>query len=538
MLVPGNSVGGLLPVHSASMALPHKGALGAVIMASAVVFLDGTVVNIALPRIGAELPSVTIGVLEGQVYVVAGYMAALAAFLLPAGALGDQFGRRRVYLVGLAAFGTVSLLCGIAPSLDLLVVARVAQGIAGALLVPGSLAILTALYEGPMRVRAFGIWATVTSFVAIVGPPLGGVLVETVGWRSIFLLNVPLVLVAIVLTRRSIPELPASVEAGRFDWAGSLAATVAVGGLTFGSIRGQETHWSQPSALAALAVGAIAMLAFPLLMARRRDPLVPLELFRNRTFAAVNLATLLVYGPLFLVLYLQSLFLQNALGYSPLGAAISVVPQGICLVLLSARAGTLANRYGTRRFLVGGPLLMAGGALLWLRVAPGSSPWLARIDDPGSLAPSAGFLVDVLPAVLLFAIGISIYVVPLTTTLMGSIPVHRAGLGSGINNALSRVGQPLLSAIAFIVLSERFYASMASRVPGLDPADTALRASIQPLNPAGPGADPVVAAAARLASTDAFHAAVIAAAVLLFLGAIVSARWVAGSRPIKAIGAG
>lgn len=508
------------------MALTHRGALAAVITASAVVFLDGTIVNIALPRIGAELPSLAIGVLEGQVYVVAGYMAALAAFLLPAGALGDHYGRRRMYVIGLVAFGTVSLACGLAPSLDLLVVARLAQGFAGALLIPGSLAILTTLYEGPARVRAFGVWATVTSAVAIVGPPLGGILVETIGWRSIFLLNVPLVLGALAATLRSIPELRSASAAPRFDWPGSAAVAIAVGGLTFGAIRGQETGWSQPSAIVALAVGAVAMLAFPLLMARRRAPLVPLELFRNRTFAAVNLSTLLVYGALFLVLYLQSLFLQNVVGYSALGAAIAAVPQGICLVLLSARAGTLASRHGMRRFLVGGPFLMAVGAALWLRVAPTSSPWLARLDDPASLVPSTGFIVDVLPATLLFAIGISIFVVPLTTTLMASIPIDRAGLGSGINNALSRVGQPLFSAAAFIVLSERFYASLASLVPGFNPTDVGMRASLQPLNLPGPGIDAAVASAARLASADAFHAAVIGAAFLLVLGAVVNARGV------------
>ena len=509
------------------MALTHRGALVAVITASAVVFLDGTIINIALPRIGADLPSVGLGVLEGQTYVVAGYMAALAAFLLPAGALGDQYGRRRVYLAGLTAFGTVSLVCGLAPNLDLLVIARVAQGIAGALLIPGSLAILTALYEGPARVRAFGIWVTVTSIVAIVGPPLGGILVETVGWRSIFVLNVPLVVVAFILAVRSIPELPSESAARRFDWPGSVAAAVAVGGLTFGVIRGQESGWSQPAALAALAVGIMATAAFPVLMARRRDPLVPPELFRNRTFAAVNVSTLLVYGAMFLVLYLQSLFLQNVVGYTALGASLAAVPMGIGLVLLSARAGTLASRHGMRPFLIGGPLVMAAGAALWLRVGPSSSPWLARLDDPASLVPSSGFLVDVLPAALLFAIGISGFVVPLTTTLMASIPVDRAGLGSGINNALSRVGQPLFSAAGFIILSERFYASLAARVPGLDGADPAIRAAIQPLNLPASGVDGPLAAAARLASTDAFHAAVIGAAALLVLGAVVNARGVA-----------
>jgi EmrB/QacA subfamily drug resistance transporter len=506
------------------MRLAHRGALAAVVIASSTVFLDGAIVNIALPRIGSQLPAIGIGVLEGQVYVVAGYMAALAAFLLPGGAIGDMYGRRLAYLAGLVGFGLASLACGLAPSLDLLVIARLLQGIAGALLIPGSLAILAALYEGPTRTRAFGIWTTATSAVVLLAPPLGGLLVEVVGWRGIFMVNVPLVLLALVVAGRAIPELRPEGTPRRFDWPGAVTAAVAIGGLTFGAIRGQQTGWGQPAAIAALGVGAAAVVLFPILMTRRRDPLVPLGLFRNRTFRAMNVSTFLVYGAMYLSLSLQSLFLQGVLGYSPLGAALALLPQGLTLVLLSARAGHLAQRFGTRRFLVGGPLLMAAGALAWLRVGPASAPWIARAADTSSLVPSGGFLADVLPATLLSALGLAIFVVPLTTTLMASIPVDRAGLGSAINNALSRVGQPLFSAIAFILLTGRFYASLAAHVSGIDPADPALRSTIQPLNGTAPGIDPLVAAAAAVASADAFHEALIGAAALFALGALVNAR--------------
>jgi predicted MFS family arabinose efflux permease len=323
---------------------------------------------------------------------------------------------------------------------------------------------------------------------------------------------------------RAIPDLRPASREHRFDWPGAAVAAVAVGGLTFGAIRGQQTAWHQPMAVGALVVGVAAVVLFPVLMARRRDPLVPLELFRNPTFSAVNVSTFLVYGSLYLVLYLQSLFLQGVLGYSALGAALAGLPLGIALVALSTPAGSLATRFGARRFLVGAPLVMAAGALLWLRVTPASAAWRARLDDPSSLLPPGAFLTDVLPATLLFGLGISGFVVPLTTTLMASIPVDRAGLGSAINNALSRVGQPLFSAIAFILLSERFYGSLAAQVPGLNAADSAIRSTIQPLNLPGAGSSPAMVAAAAVASTDAFHATLVAAAVLLVLGALVNAR--------------
>ena len=506
------------------MTSTQRGALAAAIIGSAVVFLDGTIVNIALPRIGSTLPSVAIGVLEGQVYVVAGYMATLAAFLLLAGALADRYGRRRVFVIGLTGFGLTSIVCGVAPSLDILAIARLLQGIAGALLVPGSLAIITAMFEAQARARAFGIWAAMTSAMFIVGPPVGGALVETLGWRSIFLVNVPVVLVGLALAVRYVPESSAIGSRSRFDWLGATVAIAAVGGLAFGAIRGQQVAWAEPGPLVSLAVGAAALVAFPILMLRRHDPLVPPELFRNRTFSAINISTLLIYSALYVLLYVQSLFLQGVLGYTPVAAAIISLPSGLALVLLSAQAGTLAGRYGARRFLVGGPLLMLAGVLWWLRVPPDSTPWLARVDDPASFVPPLAALVDPLPAVVLYGIGISMVVAPLTSTLMGSVPIERAGLASALNNALSRVGQPLVSAGLFIVITDRFYASLSDRVGGLDPSSPQLRAAVQPLNPPGVGVEPAIADAARLASGEAFGATMLVVAGLLLGGAIVN--WV------------
>jgi EmrB/QacA subfamily drug resistance transporter len=499
-----------------------RGALAAAILGSAAVFLDGTIVNIALNRIGNTLPAVNVGVLEGQVYVVAGYMATLAAFLLLAGALGDRYGRRRVFLAGLIGFGITSMGCGLAPTLDVLAVARLLQGVTGALLVPGSLAIITAIFDPRDRPRAFGIWAASTSVLAVLGPPIGGALVEVFGWRSIFLVNAPILLIGVLLTVRFVPELRPTERPPRLDWLGAAVAAVAVGGLSFGAIRGQQVHWAEAAPLLTLGIGIVAAIVFPFLMLRRRDPLVPLSLFRIRRFSTINLSTLLIYAALYVMFYAQSLFLQGVLGYSPLGTALIGLPTGISLTILSAWAGTLAGRYGARRFLVGGPLVMTAGVLWWLRIPADSTPWAAQLSDPASLMPPLAAFLDPLPAILLFGVGIAFVVAPLTSTLMSSVPVERAGLASALNNALSRVGQPLASAAIFILITDRFYTSISERVPGLDPRSEGLRAVVEPLNPPAAGVEPAIAAAARAASTEAFHVMVIVIAALLLCGAVVN----------------
>ena len=502
--------------------------LAAAIIGSGTVFLDGTIVNVALPRIGAVLPAVAVGILEGQVYVVAGYMAALAAFLLVAGALGDRYGRRRTYIVGLAGFGATSLACGLAPTLDVLALARLLQGVTGALLVPGSLALIAELFDGAPRARAYGIWASATSAIMVAGPLLGGSLIEAFGWRSIFLVNAPLVVLGLALALRYVPEMRATEDRTRFDWVGAATAVVAVGGLSFGAIRGQQSGWSEPGPLVALGVGAVGLAAFPVLMLRRRDPLVPPSLFRSRTFNAVNLSTFLIYAALYVLLYMQNLFLQGVLGYSPLAAALVTLPSGLTLAFLSAWAGTLAGRIGTRPFLVGGPLLMVAGTVWWLRIPPGSTPWRAHGGDLASFVPPLATLTDPLPAVVLYGIGISLVVAPLTAALMSSVPVDRAGIASAINNAVSRVGQPLVSAAIFILISDRFYASLAAHLPGLDPGSAALRRAVQPLNAPAAQVDPALVDAARLASTEAFGVAIVVVAALLLAGAAVN--WI-GLRP-------
>jgi EmrB/QacA subfamily drug resistance transporter len=500
----------------------------AVILGSSMVFLDGLVVNLALPRIGEELPATLVSVLEGQTYVVSAYLGILAALLILAGALADYYGRRRVFAIGLIGFGAASVLCGLAPTLELLVVFRLLQGAAGALLVPGSLAILTALFEGPARARAFGLWAAATSATTVLGPVVGGLLVDVVSWRATFLVNIPLVVIALWATRRHMAETKGEDAAGSFDWLGAVVVVVAVGGLAFGAIRGQDRQWQDPLAWGSLAVGLAALVVFPALMARRRHPLVPLGLFRRRRFATINLSTLLIYGALYTVFTFQGLFLQNAIGYTATAAGIIGLPTGILLTLLSARVGSAAGRIGARPFLVLGPVVMAAG-LLWLaRVPATTEAWHLSLGDPATILPPVSAVIDILPAMLLFGLGISLVVAPLTTTLMGSVPVANAGLASAINNSISRIGQPLLSALIFVVVSGSFYATLAGAVPGFDPSDPAARALVQPLNKPGAGATGMLVDAARLASVDALRVAVGVCGALLLGGAL--ANWI-GLRP-------
>jgi hypothetical protein len=320
------------------------------------------------------------------------------------------------------------------------------------------------------------------------------------------------------------PETRAEDASGSFDWLGAGVIVVAVGGLAFGAIRGHDRQWQDPLAWVSLAVGFMALVAFPFLMARRPSPLIPMGLFRRRQFSTVNLSTLLIYGALYTILTFQALFLQNTIGYSATAAGVTTIPMGILLTVFSARVGAWAGHVGSRPFLVAGPLLMAAGLAWFARVPATTGAWALALGDPSTWTPPVGFLVDVLPFTLLFGTGITLVVAPLTTTLMGSVPVANAGLASAVNNAVSRVGQPLLSALIFMVVSGAFYASLAGVVPGFDAADPASRALVQPLNPPGRGASDALAAAARDASVGALRLAAVACAALLAAGAAVN--WV------------
>jgi predicted MFS family arabinose efflux permease len=356
----------------------------------------------------------------------------------------------------------------------------------------------------------------------LLGPVLGGLLVDTIGWRVAFLVNVPVLAFALWVVIRHLTESRERGSSGRFDWLGSAVAAVAVGGLSFGLVRGGEHDWQDGLSWGAIVVGSVAFLAFPILMARRRDPLVPLSLFRSRPFTAINLATFFIYGALYVTLSYQGILLQGVLGYTALGAGAVGIPVGVCLTLLSTRVGTVAGRIGARPFMVAGPLLMAAGLVWFARLPVDSDPWLASIAKPATLIPPGGVLIDVLPSMLLFGFGISCIVAPLTNTLMGSIPQRYSGLGSAINNAVARVGQPLLGAVIFVAISATFYTTLGAIAPELDARSPEVRAAFSPLNPPKGDVTSELVEAARRASVEAFHQAMLVGAGLLVAGAATS----------------
>jgi EmrB/QacA subfamily drug resistance transporter len=501
---------------------PRRWTLVAVVLGSGIVFLDSSIVNVALPAIGKQLPTTLVGVLEGQSYIVNGYLLTLSALLILAGSLADTYGRRRLFIIGLAGFGLTSLLCGLAPNMELLIVGRLAQGVFGALLVPTSLALINATFEGPDRGRAFGTWAAATSALTILGPPVGGYLVDTLGWRVAFLVNVPLVAIGIAIALAQLEESRNEAAPSRFDWLGAGAVAVAVGGLAFGAIRGQQQNWTDSAAWIALVLGAGATISLVPLMLLRREPLVPPSLFRSRNFTVTNLSTLLIYGALYVYSYYQAIFLQGTIGYTATASGLSGLPISLALALLSTTFGRLAGRYGPRRFMALGPALMALGLVWLIRLPPDSAAWHARLDAPATLIPPLSYVVDVLPMVLIFAIGISILVAPLTTALMTSVPIGNSGLASAINNAISRIGPLLAGAVIFIAVSASFYAGLQARVPSLDTSAAEVREAIPPLNALQPGLPTEQVAAARGASTDAYHLAMLIAALLCATGAAVN----------------
>ena len=505
--------------------------LVAVILGSGTVFLDTSVVNLALPRIGEELSSDLFGTLEAQSYVANGYFVTLSALLILAGALSDYFGRRRMFAIGLVGFAATSLLCGLAPTMEFLIVCRTLQGAAGAVLVPGSLAIITATFRGEEQGRAFGLWAGASAATTILGPFVGGLLVNTISWRMAFLINLPFLLIAYVATVRHVPESRDDQATGRFDWLGSLVVAVAVAGLAFGTIRGQQHGWSEPVAVVSLAVGAVAAVAFPLVMTRRSDPLVPPKLFRSRNFTVTNLSTFVIYGALYVSMTFLGIFLIGTLRYNEQAAGIALVPGSLFVVLFSSRFGKLAAQFGPRLFMSLGPAIMALGLLLLARIPADSRGWVLGGGRSASVVPPADYFTDLLPGLVVFGIGLCIMVAPLTTALMTSVPARNSGVASAINNAISRVGSPLVNALIFVAVAASFYSSIGARVPGVDTGSREFRNAVAPLNQPSANVSPEVRAAAQTASTRAFHLAMLVAVGLMAAGAAVNGSGIRNPAP-------
>ena len=402
-----------------------RGVLATTILGSGMAMLDGSVVNVALPRIGAELDASV----AGLQWVLDGYLLALASLILVAGSLGDRYGRRRVFLVGVVWFGVSSVLCGFAQSTEMLVASRVLQGVGGALLAPGSLAILQSVFHREDRARAIGAWSGLGGIAAAAGPLVGGLLVQVWSWRLAFLINIPVAAACVWLALRYVPETRDDEVTGHPDVAGSVLGAVGLAGVTAALVEapGRGFDWL----VVVCAVGGVAALgSFVQLQRRGRDPLVPPGLFASRTFVIANALTLVVYAALGGVLMLMVLQLQTSLGYSPTAAGVAGLPLTVIMLLFSARSGRWASRVGPRWFLVVGPLLVACGMLLMLRIVPGAS-----------------YVGAVLPAVVVFGAGLAVVVAPVTATVLAAAPDRYAGVASGVNNAVARTGNLLAVAV-------------------------------------------------------------------------------------------
>lgn len=402
--------------------------LAACVLGSGIAFLDSTVVNVALPAIGDDLDS---GV-RGLQWIINGYLVTLSALVLLGGSLADRLGRRRMFLIGLVGFAAASLLCGVAPTIGALVGARLLQGVAGALLVPGSLAIISATFHPDDRSRAVGAWSGLAGITSAVGPFLGGWMVDAVSWRLVFLINLPLIAVAVWIVVRHVPET-IDESAGRPDLVGAVTASAGLAAVTWGLIEGSVT-------VGALGIATLAV--FVLVEVKGRSPMVPMGMFRSRQFSGANLTTLAVYAGLGGAMFLLVIHLQQALGYSALEAGAALVPFTILMLLLSSRAGQLAQRIGPRLPMTVGPLIAGGGLFLMGRIEPGVT-----------------FASTVLPAVLVFGLGMTLTVAPLTSAVLAAVEEQHLGVGSGVNNAVSRLAG-LLAVAALPVITDSFPVAM------------------------------------------------------------------------------
>jgi EmrB/QacA subfamily drug resistance transporter len=406
---------------------PGRIALVATVAASGMASLDATVVNVALPHIGADLDA-SVSALQ---WVLTGYLLALASLILLGGALGDRYGRRKVFVIGTIWFAGASALCGAAPNVEVLVAARILQGVGAALLTPGSLAILQASFRQADRARAVGAWSGLGGVFGAIGPFVGGWLVDGPGWRWAFLLNVPVGLLVLVCVHAAVPETRDPHAARGLDFVGSGLGVVSLCAATWALTEAGPRGWTDPSVVVAGIVAIAGGAAFVHRMLHAHDPLVPPTLFESREFTVTNMATVLLYAAIGVTFFLVAFELQVGVGWSAMESGTALLPTTLLMLLFSARSGELAQRIGPRLQLTVGPLITAAGLLLLSRVGPGAS-WAS----------------DVLPGSLVVGLGLVTFVAPLTATVMGSVSPDHVSVASGVNNAIARTAS--LAALSVI----------------------------------------------------------------------------------------
>ena len=440
--------GSALPAMGLSYSsAPGRWVLAASVLGSGIATLDATVVGIALPSIGRDF-HVGVGALQ---WVVTGYTLTLAAFLLLGGSLGDRYGRRRVFAVGVASFALASAACGLAPDAAALIAARLVQGVGGALLTPASLAMLEASFAPADRSRAIGAWSGLGGLATATGPLVGGYLISALSWRAVFFINLPLSAVVLAVTARHVPESRDPAAAGRIDVPGAVLATVLLSGLTFALIEGPSSGWTSPLVLAGIIAAPAAGAALIAVDRRKANPMLPVGLFAVRQFSAANAVTFFVYGALGGALFLLPVELQVVKRYSALASGVALLPVTAIMLAFSARSGRLAARLGPRAQMSIGPVVAGVGLAL-----------LARATHPGSYAAV------VLPAIACFGAGLAITVAPLTTTAMEAAPPERAGAASAVNNVVARAAG--LLAVAVLPVAIGLTGDEALRAATLAPA--------------------------------------------------------------------
>ena len=504
-----------------------RGALVAAILGTTVVSVDATVVNVALPAIGDDLG----GGLAGQQWVANAYLLTLAALILISGSLSDLFGARRVFSAGVAAFGVTSVLCALAPTIEVLVAARALQGVSGALLTPAALAILIAAFGPAARGNAIGAWTAWGGIGMLLGPLLGGQIVDSASWRVVFAINVPLVLGTLALAARYVPagsREPTGGPRPRVDAAGATLCALGLAGPTFALIQQPAHGWGSPVVFVPLAAGLVLLAVFLRHEDSTNEPMLPLGLFSRPNFRWGNVETLSMYGGLAIFGFFVGLFLQQVAGYSAVKAGtVAIVPVGMMFVL-SRRFGALADRHGPRIFMGVGPLVVASGFVAMLR-----------------LDASVSFASDLLPALLLFSLGISITVAPLTAAVLADADEHNAGIASAVNNAVARTAGLLATAAVGAALAASYASGVDSRL-----ADTRLssqsaavveRAKARALDVPEPAELPAaerasVLAATRAAAIDAFHLAMLIGAALLAAGGLVGLLKIRNPKPERVRG--
>jgi EmrB/QacA subfamily drug resistance transporter len=474
-----------------------------------VVTVDSTVVNVALPSIADDLG----GGLAGQQWTANAYLVTLSSLILIGGSLGDLFGARRVFEIGVVGFGVTSVFCAVAPTIELLVLSRALQGVCGALLTPAALAVIAATFPPDERGRAIGAWTAWSGIGTVLGPLIGGQLVDSASWRWIFAINVPIVLITLVLVRRVMPTAHTRPPDARVDVVGAALCAFGLAGITYGLIEQPRNGWGSPGVSLPLAGGALLFASFIAWEARSRHPMLPLSLFRRRNFAIGNVETFSMYAGLGLLFFFLVLYLQQVAGYSAVEAGSTTIPVTAVMFLLSTRFGALADRHGPRFFMGVGPLVAAAGLATFLR-----------------LDADVNYLTDLLPGLLIFALGLSITVAPLTATVLADADEHNAGVASGVNNAIARVASLIAIAAVGALVASSFGNTLRDELGGQarSPAveQAIQKAERQPLarvvaGDAPPAVRAELARASREASTDSFHLATGIAAALVALGGLL-----------------